>query len=835
MIVKKYLLILNLILINLFSVHAWSAGTTIRQRLLMDYDWKFMQSDVKNAEQQNFDDRQWRTLNLPHDWSIEGEFNKNEPTKGSGGFLPAGIGWYRKHFSLSKIEQNQRLCIEFDGVYMNCDVWINEHHLGKHPYGYTSFYYELTPFIKKGENIIAVRVDNSLQPNSRWYSGSGIYRHVWLNITGPVHIAHWGIYITTPAIDSTSATVVIGTFLVNNLTVTKNILLRSIIKNESDREIGSMETSVSLSPSGRTDSQQIIKITAPSLWSVDNPTLYTLHSFVVEGKKVTDDLITSFGIRKIEFDKDKGFLLNGKHVKMNGVCLHHDAGCLGAAVPEQAWIRRLKLLKEMGCNAIRTAHNPPAPEFLDLCDRLGFLVMDEAFDEWEIAKGQIQYGYHIFFKEYSQSDLVSFIRRDRNHPSVVLWSAGNEVLEQVTDTGHEVLQQLLDTFHKEDPTRPVTVANDHIAADDSQAKLDFLELQDIVGYNYVDRWHERRERYYSIDRHDHPDWKMIGTENVSVGGVRGRYSITGDRISISSDGVSITREQPVWPGRFGDYRTAMIRAEQLGKFTSLYDYVIGDFMWTGIDYLGEAWWPNKNSSSGVVDLCGFPKDGYYFYQSQWTAKPMVHLFPHWNWAGHEGQVIPVIAYTNCDSVELFLNDKSFGIKSYVFPQQGNSGSWIKYDRPFINATTSDLHLTWDVPYEPGILKATGRKNGKIVIEEIHTSSRPDAIRLTIDRNEINADAHDIAYIKVEIVDENGYLVPDANNLIEFKVEGDGVLAGTDNGNPQDITPMKSNKRQTFNGLALAIIQSTQQSGNIRLTAVSENIKSANVQIISHKP
>jgi beta-galactosidase len=365
------------------------------------------------------------------------------------------------------------------------------------------------------------------------------------------------------------------------------------------------------------------------------------------------------------------------------------------------------------------------------------------------------------------------------------------------------------------------VANDHIAADDYPAKLSFLETQDIVGYNYVDRWHERRELYYSIDRHDHPDWKMIGTENVSIPGLRGKYYIT--------------REQPTWYGRAADYRTGMIRAEQLWKFTSLYDYVIGDFMWTGIDYLGEAWWPNKNSSSGVIDLCGFPKDGYYFYQSRWTDRPMVHLFPHWNWAGHEGQVIPVIAYTNCDSVELFLNGKSYGIKSFIFPQQGTSGGWNKYDKPFINATTSDLHLSWDVPYEAGVLQALGRKNGKIVTEEIHTTSGPVAIRLSVDRDKIKATAQDIAHVKAEIIDENGYVVPESNNLIEFKVEGEGLLAGTDNGNPQDITPMKSNRRNSFNGLTLAIIQSTQKSGTIRVTAVSENLKGAELQIGSYNP
>jgi beta-galactosidase len=818
---KKTSIIIIAIVLQIFISNIWATVPDTRQHLLMDLNWKFTQTDAKGAEAPGLNDAKWRMLNLPHDWSIEGEFKQDAITKGAGGYLPTGIGWYRKHFTLASVGKDQQIRIEFEGVYMNSDVWINGQHLGKHPYGYTSFYYDLTPFIKKGDNLIAVRVDNSIQPNSRWYSGSGIYRHVWLDITGPVHIAQWGTYITSPNVDSSSATIKIRTSIENNQPVSKNIVLRSVIKDGMGKAVETIETPATLKLSGTTDIEQIIKVTSPSLWSVDKPSLYTLYSSVLEGTKADDNLISTFGIRKIEYDKDKGFLLNGKHVKMNGVCLHHDAGCLGSAVPEQAWERRLQILKEMGCNAIRTSHNPPAPEFLDLCDKMGFLVMDEAFDEWVEAKGQVLYGYHKYFAECSQSDLISMIHRDWNHPSVVIWSAGNEVPDQVVENGSATLRKLIETIHREDPTRPVTQANDRIAAGDGPAKLPFLELLDIVGYNYVDRWFERRELYYSIDRHDHPEWKMIGTENVSIGGLRGQYSI-GPEPSGSR------------PFRSGSYRTSMIEAEELWKFTSVNDYVIGDFMWTGIDYLGEAFWPTKSSSSGVIDLCGFPKDGYYFYQSQWTKKPMVHLSPHWNWAGHEGQVISVIVYTNCDSVELFLNGKSYGTKSYVFPQQGHSGSWIGYARPYITPTTSDLHLSWDVLYEPGTLKVIGKKGGKIVSEEVHTASRPASIRLSADRINLAADSHEIVNIKAEIIDENGWVVPDANNLIEFKVEGEGVLIGTDNGNPMDKTQMKSKQRNAFNGLALAVIQSTEKSGIIRLTAMSANLKDAVLQVASSK-
>ena len=813
---KLKLFILNLLLVSLFCLNVWSATPPSRQRLLIDYDWKFIQSDVKEAEKPNFDDSKWRMLNLPHDWSIEGEFKEDATSQGSGGYLPMGIGWYRKQFTMPEMRKDQQFSIEFDGVYMNSDVWINGLHLGKHVYGYTGFSYDLTPYLKKGKNTIAVKVDNSLQLSSRWYTGSGIYRHVWLSITNPVHVVQWGTYITTPQVDSISASVSVRTKIENKLTIPKKMVLRSVIKNGSGIEIAMVETPVSISASGKEEIEQTIKVASPMLWSIENPALYSLKSYLLEGKNEVDNYSSTFGIRNIEYDKDKGFLLNGKHVKMNGVCLHHDAGCLGAAVPEQAWVRRLQVLKEMGCNAIRTSHNPPAPEFLDLCDKMGFLVMDEIFDEWMERKAP-EFGYHKYFQQNSQADLISMIHRDRNHPSIVLWSAGNEVPDQVKENGSETLRKLMETFHNEDPTRPVTQANDCIAAGDGPAKLSFLEMQDIVGYNYVDRWRERRELYYSIDRHDHPNWKMIGTENVSVPGIRGQYSLQTDK--------SDSR-----PGRSRDYRVSMIQAEQLWKFTAVNNYVIGDFMWTGIDYLGEARWPNKSSSSGVIDLCGFPKDGFYFYQSQWTKKPMVHVFPHWNWKGHEGQVISVIAYSNCDSVELFLNGKSFGVKSSVFPQQGHATAWNTFASPYIAATTSDLHLSWDVPYEPGTLKVVGKKGGKMVTEEVNTTSKPVAIRLSADRKEINADAHDIANIKVELVDENGLVVPDANNQIEFIVEGEGILKGTDNGNPQDKTQMQSPKRNAFNGLALAVVQSTRKSGNIRITVSSKDLKEAVLEV-----
>ncbi len=787
------------------------------RKIDMDPGWKFSLTDTAGADQPGFNDDQWRTLDLPHDWSIEGAFDSAAATRGGGGYLPTGVGWYRKHFILPKAAAGKTIWIEFEGVYQNSDVWINGHHLGHYPNGYMSFYYDLSHYTRKGENIISVRADNSLQPNTRWYSGSGIYRHVWLHIADPLHVAQWGTYITTPTVDSatpgapSAAEVLVRTNIENKTETAQNAILRLIVTDATGREVARTESPFSIIGGEEQTLEQHMTIKAPSLWSLETPVMYTLHSLILDGHRTIDTTSNDFGIRTIRYDADSGFLLNGRRVKMNGVCIHQDAGSLGSAVPEAMWVHRLQILKDMGCNAIRTSHNPEAPEWLDLCDRMGFLVMDEIFDEWKA--GKVKYGYHNYFDEWSQSDLTGFIHRDRNHPSVVMWSAGNEIGEQKEEKGDEVLGLLISTFHREDPTRPVTTANDEIAADNGSARLPFLRMLDIVGYNYMDRWHERRELFNSADRHDHPDWKMVGTESVSIPGVRG--------------------QPPSLP--------ALIRAEQLWKYVSLHDYIIGDFMWTGIDYLGESRWPNKNSGSGVIDLCGFPKDGYYFYQSQWTENPMIHLCTDWNPAGKEGKVIPVIAFTNCDSVELFLNGKSFGIKCLEFPRPGNSGAWNRYDHRPVGSTTGDLHLEWDVPYEPGLLRAVGRKGGRIVNEEtIHTTGAPASIRLSVDRGNalagdrsnapagdtIRADGRDIALVKIEVLDKDGYPVPDAANNITLSVEGAGHLIGLDNGDPADHTSMKSNRRNLFHGLALAVIQSSAAPGSIRVQASSPGITGA---------
>ena len=809
---KRFVIVLALGLAALAA--AASPAAAQRQRLSMDPGWRFTLGDPAGAERPAFDDQQWRRLDLPHDWSIEGTPRQDAPGGGRAGYLPTGIGWYRKAFRLPAGARGREAWLEFDGVYRYADVWINGFHLGRRPYGYASFVYDVTDHLVAGVNLVAVRVDNSAQPNSRWYSGSGIYRHVWLTLVDPLHVAHWGTYVTTPRADSASADVVVRTRVENGSPATRGGVLHSVLLDGAGREAARADTSFS-APAGQTvEVEQRLRVDAPRLWSVDSPTLYTLRSTVVEGRdRLADAVTTPFGIRTIAYDRDRGFLLNGRPVKMKGVNLHHDGGAVGAAVPERVWERRLEVLKAMGANAIRTSHNPPAPEFLDLCDRLGFLVMAEAFDEW--TYGKVPEGYHKDFAEWSERDVTDFVHRDRNHPSIVLWSAGNEIGEQDTPEGVPILRRLVGIFHREDPTRPVTTGNDHIAADGGRATVPFLNALDVVGYNYVDRWHERRELFAEQDRHDHPDWRMIGTESVSASDEFGRgYSLGNDSAVVRPN-----------------YTTGMLRAERLWKWVATHDYFAGDFMWTGIDYLGESIWPFKGFGSAPVDITGRPKATFYLYQSLWTALPVIHLAPHWNWPGREGQAIPVLVYTNCNSVELFLNGRSLGVKRLEFPAQGTSGGWNSYAQTPVYVTTDDLHLSWDVPYEPGVLRALGRqRNGQMVCEaEVRTAGRPAAIRLSADRDTIAAEPGDVSHVTFEIVDSAGTVVPTAGDLVRFTVAGGSIVA-LDNGDLQDHDPYQSDRRHAFEGRGLAILRGA-GPGPLRLTASADGLRDAAVTVV----
>ena len=784
-----------------------------RQRLSMDPGWRFTLGDPAGAERPGFDDRAWRRLDLPHDWSIEGTPQRDAPGGGRMGFFPSGIGWYRKAFRLPAGAKDREAWLEFDGVYMNSGVWINGFHLGRRPYGYSSFAYDVTAHLVPGVNVVAVRVDNSQQPNSRWYTGSGIYRHTWLELVAPLHVGHWGTYVTTPHADSAGAEVVVRTRVENDQRASQSGTVRAVVLDAAGREVARAEAAFTAAGGAQAELEQRLPVSAPRLWSVESPALYTLHTELATGPRVADATTTTFGIRAIAWDKDRGFLLNGRPVKLKGVNLHHDGGGVGAAVPERIWESRLRMLKAMGANAIRTSHNPPAPEFLDLCDRMGFLVMAEAFDEWTI--GKVPHGIHAYFAEWGERDLADFIHRDRNHPSIVLWSAGNEIGEQSTPDGAAVLRRLVDVFHREDPTRPVTTGNDNIYADGHPATLAFLQAEDVVGYNYVDRWHERREVFAEPDRHDHPDWKMVGTESGTV------FQSFDGRPSLGNDSTVV---RP-------NYTSGMMEAERRWKWIATHPWFAGDFMWTGVDYLGESFWPFTGFGSAPLDIAGHPKDSWYFWRSWWTDGPVLHLLPHWNWPGREGQVIPVLAYTNCNTVELFLNGRSYGAKSLEFPAQGTSGGWNSYALPVVRSTTNDLHLSWDVTYAPGVLRAVGkhRDSSACAEAEVRTAGPPAAIRLVPDRDTVSTAPGDVAQVAFEIVDSAGTVVPTADNEVRFTATGGAVLV-VETGNLQDHDPYRSDRRHAFEGRGLAIL-SAAQPGTLRLAASADGLRGATATVV----
>jgi len=788
-----------LILICSFAVFN---GFGQQGRSVADFDkgWHFKLGDIKGGEKVSLNDANWRQLNLPHDWSIEGAFNKDNPASPEGGALPGGIGWYRKTFTISAASKSKLVYIDFDGVYQKSDVWINGHHLGFRPNGYISFRYELTPYLNfGGKNRIAVKVDNSVQPNSRWYSGSGIYRNVWLVTTNKIAIDHWGIYVTTPKVDKASALVHIETSIG---TSGKPLKLKTSIYNQSGQLVKSEVSPVDAS-GDKTKVNQDIQIARPELWSVERPYLYKVVSQVLNGNSVTDTYTTPLGIRYFNFDVDKGFSLNGKPMKILGVCDHHDLGSLGAAVNTRALERQLQILKGMGVNGIRTSHNPPAPELLDLCDKMGFIVMDEAFDCWE--RGKAKYDYHLYFKEWHKRDLEDQLLRDRNHPSVFIWSIGNEIPQQSDTSALRVAPELAGIVHSLDKTRPITTANNDPGI---RNKIIQSGALDLIGYNYS-------ERDYPTFHDRYPGKKFIATETTSGLETRGHYDMPSDSVlrwptardwktkAKMNDDFTVSAYDNVSPPWGSTH-------EETWKVMKKYDFLSGMFIWTGFDYLGEPTpysWPARSSYFGIVDLAGFPKDVYYMYQSEWTNKTVLHIFPHWNW--EPGKLIDVWAYYNhADEVELYLNGKSLGVKK---------------------KNGEDLHVMWRLKFEPGTLKAVSRKNGKVVLtKEIHTAGKPAKIELIADRKAIKADGRDLSFITVRILDKDGNVVPDADNLVNFKINGQGFIAGVDNGNETDHEPFKASYRKAFNGLALAIIQAKEKAGTVSFTATSDGLKGATI-------
>ena len=794
----------------LFLISCMASSSNLRRTENFCKSWKFNLGDIPNGQAPGLDDSRWRVLDLPHDWSIEGEFSKEHPATPGGGALPGGIGWYRKSFATPESDKGKLVFVEFDGVYRNSEVWVNGQYLGKRPYGYSSFNYELTPFLKygKGENVLAVKVDNSQQPNSRWYSGSGIYRNVWLVTTEKVCADHWGTFVTTPEVTKQSAKVSVLTKVRNASGQDQPVTLKTVVLDRDGKEISAV-TSQTVAPKDAVcEIVQDLTVKNPVLWSLDDPRLYKAVTTIECGNRVCDDYGTIFGIRTFVFDSDRGFLLNGRQMKIRGVCDHHDLGCLGAAVNTRAIERQLEILKAMGCNGIRTSHNPPAPELLDLCDKMGFIVMDEAFDMWK--KKKTDYDYSLDWDKWHRRDLEDMILRDRNHPSVFIWSIGNEIVEQwdrQDSSGAVIAKELAGVIKTLDATRPITSnCNDPNPLN----PLIRSGALDLIGYSYS-------QSSFPMFPKTYPGKKFIGSETTSALATRGSYDMPSD---------SIRR----WPLRWdlpftngnADFSCSSYdncsapwgsTHEETWKIIKKYDFLSGMYIWTGFDYLGEPTpysWPARSSYFGIVDLAGFPKDAYYMYQSEWTDKPVLHVFPHWNW--NKGDTVDVWAYTNCEEVELFLNGQSLGTKKKA---------------------ADDLHIMWRLSFEPGTLKAIGRTGGKeILIREIKTAGAPVKIVLEADRNVIAADSKDLSFVSVKVLDEQGTLVPHADNLIHFGLSGEGRIVGVDNGLQTSHESFKANDRKAFNGLCLVVIQSTEKAGRITLNATSDRLKGSSIIIDS---
>ncbi|MGE4587324.1 MAG: beta-galactosidase GalB [Mangrovibacterium sp.] len=767
-------------------------------------NWHFSLADDFLAYQTGFNDLDWRALDVPHDWGIEGSFSRDNTATPSGGALPTGIGWYRKSFKLSESLKEKAVFIDFDGIYRNSEVWINGHYLGKRPNGYISFRYDLTPFLKFGKekNVIAVRVDNSAQPNSRWYTGSGIYRNVWLVTTGAVHVSHWGTYLTTPQVSREEATSSLAVTLDGVENSKENIRVLTRILDAENQEIDRQETFLS---AGQQTINQKFNIKNPVLWSVDNPYLYRAVTQVFCDGWLTDEYGTPLGIRSFEFDAQKGFFLNGQHLKIKGVCMHHDLGALGAAINTRALERQLEILKEMGCNAIRASHNPPAPELLELCDRMGFMVMDEAFDMWK--KKKVDQDYHTDWEDWHKKDLRDQILRDRNHPSVFIWSIGNEIREQFDSTGISIARELTDLVKSMDTTRPVTSA---LTENDPGKNFIYRSgALDVLGFNY------KHESYPELPVR-FPGGKIIATETASAFATRGVYVMPSDSVRHwpVAYKAPLVGANPDCTASAYDNTVAYWGATHEASWNAVKncEFISGLFIWSGFDYLGEPDpypWPARSSYLGIIDLAGFPKDAYYMYQSEWTDKPVLHVFPHWNW--EPGQVVDVWAYySQAGEVELFLNGKSLGTRK---------------------KTGDELHVMWRILFEPGILRAVSRKDGKTVLtREIKTAGAPAKIALIPDRDTISADGRDLSFVTVKILDKDGTLVPYADNRVQFSLSGPGFIAGVDNGYQASPEPFKADYRKAFKGMCLAIIRSAGEAGTIIINAQSEGLESASLII-----
>ena len=748
--------------------------------------WNFYHGDASGASGIAFNDASWRKLNLPHDFGIENAFNPSSPATSEGGFLDGGVAWYRKTFILPDNYNGKSISITFDGSFMNTEVWINGNYIGIRPYGFITFQYDITPFLKYGStaNVIAVKINN-IQKSCRWYSGSGIYRNVWLTVLNPVHIAFCGSAVTTPLVSNSSASIAMNTDVQNQATISQNVTLSSTVFDNTGVSVASGNSTSKVLSAGSTNSLTTnITVSTPTLWSLENPYLYTLKTYVMINSLKVDSFSSTVGFRNAVFNANTGFSLNGKKIKIHGVCMHQDLGSLGSAQNYRALERQVEILKNMGVNGIRTSHNPPAPELLEICDRLGVVVMDEVFDCWSVGKDS--YDYHLSYTTWMPQDVKNWIIRDRNHPSVIMWSTGNEI-PQMDATGLTCLTNIKTEIKKLDTTRPITLGLNN------PSYIYINDALDIVGFNYANGG--AYDNYHSA----HPTSIIMGSETSSAVRTRGVYHTpTATNILNSSDLQCSSYDNSVvgWGHS----------AEDSWRFDRDRAFVVGQFIWTGFDYIGEPTpynntFPIKSSYFGIVDLCGFPKDIYYFYQSQWTSSPMVHILPHWNW--EPGSTIPVWAYTNCDSVRLFLNGTSVGGRKFV--------------------TGGAMHLEWQIPFVAGALKAYGFKNGVIVaLDSVFTADVASQLELKVDRNKIWANGLDLAFVETNILDANGVFCPAIDSLVNFTITGPGKIVGVDNGNPASAESFRATKRKLFNGKCMAVVQSTGALGEIVVTASSPN-------------
>ena len=797
-----------------------TAQVDMRERRLLTQDWAFHLGDLSGAQAPEYSDTEWRKLDLPHDWSIEGEYAEGNPAGRAGAFLPGGIGWYRKTLNWEPTWENKRVGLTFDGIYMNGTVYVNGKKLAHQPYGYIGINVDVTEYLNTGANTIAVRVDHSKLPSGRWYTGSGIYRDVWLEVTHPVHVVHNGSYVRALDVTAQDAKLTTTHEIKNDSAKAIEVATRLTLLDGSAKIVGQAIGSATLS-AGEVQSINLnIDVKSPKLWSPDSPSLYTVVFEVLDGDKVLDRYETRTGFRSVKFTVDEGFVLNGVPTLIHGMCMHHDGGPVGSAVPVDIWRRRFKLLKEAGVNAVRTAHNPFAPEFYELADEMGLLVMDEAFDGWETEKAEFDYG--VYFEDWWKKDLTAFIRRDRNHPSIIMWSVGNEVRDATAETQ----KKLVETVKALDSTRPTV-----------QARGYYLPHADIAGFNGHGEYVKALEKHHAA----HPEHIMIGTEmthtlhtrdvykskteyrtrdNPAPWEMRNKKVSTYEKwmrhVKIGVHDVPDFTKEEVWPEVTKSYASSfdnnLVRMPIRQEIKAVRDlpYMIGSFRWTAFDYMGEAkYWPERTMNFGVIDLAGLRKGAYYLYQSQWSKKPMVWVDPHWTHPGKEGVTMPVIAYTNLDAAELFVNGTSAGKQ----------------------AMTDEMQIVWRVPYQPGEIRVVATsKAGKR--EEItrKTAAAVSAVKLLPDRMELHADGRSLVHLEINLVDSAGTHNPQADNRVRIEVSGGGRLIGIENGDVLELQSTKDNNRKAFHGKLMALVQSNGDFEPIKIHVSSDDLPSQEVFI-----